>query len=53
MAHVLSGTTRLHVESTGDGYPIVFVHEFGSDLREWEEQVRWFSLVGEPAYDPA
>jgi pimeloyl-ACP methyl ester carboxylesterase len=43
MAHVLSGTTRLHVESTGDGYPIVFVHEFGSDLREWEEQVRWFS----------
>jgi pimeloyl-ACP methyl ester carboxylesterase len=40
---VLSGSVRLHVESTGDGDPIVFVHEFGSDLREWEEQVRWFS----------
>ena len=43
MTHVLSGETKLHVESTGEGWPIVFVHEFASDLREWEEQVRWFS----------
>jgi len=43
MTHVLSGSTRLHVESTGEGDPIVFVHEFGSDLREWEDQVRHFS----------
>jgi pimeloyl-ACP methyl ester carboxylesterase len=41
--HVLSNSTRLHVECTGVGSPIVFVHEFGSDLREWEDQVRWFS----------
>ncbi len=43
MAHVLSGKVRLHVESTGEGSPIVFAHEFASDLREWENQVRWFS----------
>jgi pimeloyl-ACP methyl ester carboxylesterase len=43
MVQVLSGKVRLQVESTGDGSPIVFVHEFASDLREWEPQVRWFS----------
>ncbi|MGO9360719.1 MAG: alpha/beta fold hydrolase [Xanthobacteraceae bacterium] len=34
---------KLHVEETGQGYPIVFVHEFGADCREWELQVRHFS----------
>ena len=34
---------KLYYEETGTGYPIVFVHEFGSDHREWETQVRWFS----------
>ncbi len=34
---------KLHVEDTGRGDPIVFVHEYGSDLREWETQVRHFS----------
>ncbi len=34
---------RLHVEDTGQGHPVVFVHEFGSDHREWEAQVRHFS----------
>ena len=43
MAFVQSGDVNLHVEETGSGYPIVFVHEFGSDCREWEQQVRWFS----------
>jgi pimeloyl-ACP methyl ester carboxylesterase len=43
MAFVRSGGVQLHVESTGEGEPIVFVHEFGSDHREWEPQVRWFS----------
>ncbi len=33
----------LHYEGTGRGYPIVFVHEFGADHREWETQVRYFS----------
>jgi len=38
-----SGEVELSVESTGEGHPIVFVHEFASDHREWEPQVRWFS----------
>jgi len=42
MAFVASGGVNLYVEETGTGFPIVFVHEFGSDLREWEQQVRWF-----------
>jgi pimeloyl-ACP methyl ester carboxylesterase len=43
MAFVQSGGVNLYVEETGSGYPIVFVHEFASDHREWEPQVRWFS----------
>ncbi len=43
MAFVQSGDVNLYVEESGTGYPIVFVHEFGSDHREWEPQVRWFS----------
>ena len=43
MGSVRSGDVDLHVEETGTGHPIVFVHEFGSDHREWEHQVRWFS----------
>src|ERR671917_2370790 len=43
MAFAQSGDVSLYVEETGTGYPIVFVHEFGSDHREWEPQVRWFS----------
>jgi pimeloyl-ACP methyl ester carboxylesterase len=34
---------KLYVEETGTGYPIVFVHEFAADHREWETQVRYFS----------
>lgn len=36
------GDVRLYYEETGSGYPIVFVHEYGSDHREWETQVRHF-----------
>lgn len=43
MATVDAAGVRLHVEETGHGYPIVFVHEFGADCREWEQQVRYFS----------
>jgi pimeloyl-ACP methyl ester carboxylesterase len=43
MPHIDASGVKLHVEETGHGYPIVFVHEFGSDLREWETQVRYFS----------
>jgi pimeloyl-ACP methyl ester carboxylesterase len=33
----------LHVESTGDGPPLLFIHEFAGDHRSWEPQVRFFS----------
>lgn len=43
MPYAQSTGARLYYEETGSGVPIVFVHEFGADLREWEQQVRWFS----------
>jgi pimeloyl-ACP methyl ester carboxylesterase len=43
MPFAQSGAVKLHYEETGSGYPVVFVHEFGADCREWETQVRWFS----------
>lgn len=42
MATVVSGSVRLHVEETGAGEPLVFVHEFSGDHRSWEPQVRHF-----------
>ncbi len=43
MPYVDSKGARLYYEEAGSGRPIVFVHEFAADLREWEQQVRWFS----------
>lgn len=43
MPHVDAQGARLYVQETGRGYPIIFVHEFGADHREWETQVRYFS----------
>lgn len=43
MPYAQSSGAKLYFEETGSGHPIVFVHEFGSDYREWESQVRWFS----------
>jgi pimeloyl-ACP methyl ester carboxylesterase len=34
---------KLYFEDTGEGYPVLFVHEFGGDVRSWEAQVRYFS----------
>jgi pimeloyl-ACP methyl ester carboxylesterase len=34
---------RLYYEDTGEGVPVVFVHEFAGDHRSWEPQVRFFS----------
>jgi proline iminopeptidase len=34
--------TGLYYEDTGDGVPILFVHEFASDHRGWEPQMRAF-----------
>ncbi|MGI9524172.1 MAG: alpha/beta fold hydrolase [Hyphomicrobiaceae bacterium] len=34
---------RLHVEETGAGSAVIFVHEFAGDHRSWEPQVRFLS----------
>lgn len=36
-----SGGVKLHVEDTGSGIPVVFVHELAGDTRCWEQQVRF------------
>jgi pimeloyl-ACP methyl ester carboxylesterase len=41
-----SDGAKLYVETTGDGIPIVFVHEFAGDYRNWENQVRFFARRG-------
>jgi len=33
----------LYYEETGQGFPILFSHEFAGDHRSWEPQVRFFS----------
>ena len=33
----------LHAEETGQGEPLLFIHEFAGDHRSWEPQVRYFS----------
>jgi pimeloyl-ACP methyl ester carboxylesterase len=43
MPFAQSGRTKLYYEEAGAGFPIVFVHEYASDHREWESQVRHFS----------
>jgi pimeloyl-ACP methyl ester carboxylesterase len=43
MPYVDAVGAKLYFEEHGRGYPIIFVHEFGSDSREWEDQVRYFS----------
>lgn len=30
-------------QESGSGLPILFIHEFGADHRDWEDQVRFFS----------
>jgi pimeloyl-ACP methyl ester carboxylesterase len=32
-------------EDTGDGFPVVFCHEFGGDYRAWDPQVRGFGRL--------
>lgn len=34
---------RLYYEETGEGTPILFIHEFAGDHRSWEPQVRFLS----------
>jgi pimeloyl-ACP methyl ester carboxylesterase len=34
---------NLYYEVTGNGYPLLLVHEFAGDYRSWEPQVRYFA----------
>jgi len=34
---------EIYYEVTGEGFPLVFSHEFAGDYRSWEPQVRFFS----------
>jgi pimeloyl-ACP methyl ester carboxylesterase len=45
IAHLDSrtGPIDLYYEETGQGFPLVWCHEFGGDYRSWEPQVRYFS----------
>ena len=43
MPYVDAAGVKLYLEEAGQGYPIIFVHEFGSDLRAWQDQVGHFS----------
>jgi len=42
-AIVTDDGVTLHAEETGEGEPILFIHEFAGDHRSWEPQVRYFS----------
>ena len=44
MSHITTDDgVRLYVEQSGEGTPVIFVHEFAGDHRSWEPQVRYFS----------
>lgn len=43
MPYLDAGGVKLYFEEHGEGYPIIFVHELVSDLRQWEDQMRHFS----------
>ena len=43
MPKALINGVNLHYEVTGQGFPLVWSHEFGGDYRSWEPQVRFFS----------
>jgi pimeloyl-ACP methyl ester carboxylesterase len=43
MPYIDATGAKLYFEENGHGNPIIFVHEFGSDMRQWEAQVRYFS----------
>ena len=44
MPHAKTGDgIRLYYEEAGSGTPILFVHEFAGDYRNWEPQMRFFA----------
>jgi pimeloyl-ACP methyl ester carboxylesterase len=45
MPHAPVNGVELHYEITGDGFPLIFSHEFGGDGQSWQPQVRYFSRL--------
>src|SRR3712207_23188 len=45
MANVRINGLDLFYEVTGEGFPIVWCHEFAGDYRSWEPQVRFFARL--------
>src|SRR5215471_9242393 len=44
MPHIkTSDGVQLYYEETGEGAPLIFLHEFGGHYLSWEPQVRYFS----------
>jgi len=43
MPYAQTDSIRLYYEVTGEGPPVVFVHEFGGDMQSWEPQIRYLS----------
>ena len=43
MPHAQVAGLSLHYEEAGAGHPVIFVHEFGADSRDWEQQIRFFA----------
>ncbi len=43
MPELQANGVTLYYESHGDGYPLIWGHEFAGDYRSWEPQVRFFS----------
>ncbi|MGY4307858.1 pimeloyl-ACP methyl ester carboxylesterase [Bradyrhizobium sp. USDA 4369] len=42
MPYIEASGARLYFEESGYGYPIIFIHEFASDMRGWDAQVSRF-----------
>src|SRR3954468_14520183 len=45
MPHVALNGVELYYESTGDGPPLIFCHEFAGDYRSWAPQVQAMSRL--------
>ena len=43
MVTALINDVELFYEQTGEGTPLVFLHEFAGDYRSWEPQVRYLA----------
>jgi pimeloyl-ACP methyl ester carboxylesterase len=43
MPYVEANGAKLYFEESGNGHPIILIHEFASDIHGWETQLRHFS----------